>query len=119
MDYLPAESESRRLVYMIIEKHTDGSYCLRERVSEKYPEYEELLNQALEFAIPDGEVLVLPVDVDEILRCAADVGKAVCAFRAAEGVVETFGWQEGLLEFAALLQEARDSGRCSTQEDDG
>lgn len=114
MDYLPDGPESRRIVYLMIEKHGDGSYRLRESISVKYPDYGELVEEILSsFTVPDGELMVLPVDVNEQLSCAADIEKAVCAFRVAGDVVETFGPEQGLLEFAALLQEARDSGRCS------
>lgn len=117
MDYLPDSSSARRLAYLIIEKHDDGSYQLQSQISVKYPSYGEMLEEAMEMAIPDGEVLVMPVNVEEIMMRAADIKKALCAFRVAGNLIETFGKEEGLIEFAALLKEARDSGRCVVSED--
>ena len=51
--------------YLVIEKRMDGSYCLRGQNSVKYPEYWEMLDEAESFAVPGGEVLVLPVDVND------------------------------------------------------
>ena len=118
MDFLPADTEARRLRYLIIDKYADGSYCLRSEISDKYPIYEELLSRAMDLAAPGGESLVLPVDVEEVLLCAGDISKAACAFRVAGNVVETFGPKEGLVEFEKLLREALDSGRCAVPEED-
>lgn len=118
MDYRPEEPESRRIVYMVVEKHPDGSYLLRNRTSGKYPEYIEMLDQVMELAVPGGEILTLAVDVNEIMQCAADVNKAVCAFRVADEAVETFGRQEGLLVFEEALREALASGKCGVRTED-
>lgn len=77
-----------------------------------------MLGEAMDLAIPNGETLVLPVDVEEIMMCAGDIDKAACAFRMAGNMVETFGEKEGLLEFEKLLREALDSGRCALPEED-
>ena len=118
MSCMPDETEARRVRYLVIEKRMDGSYCLRGQNSVKYPEYWEMLDEAEGFAVPGGEVLVLPVDVNEVVSCARDLEKAVCAFRVTDGVVELFDKAEGLREFAALLQEALNSGKCTVPEDD-
>ena len=116
--YWAAQLLARRVRYLVIEKRMDGSYCLRGQNSVKYPEYWEMLDEAEGFAVPGGEVLVLPVDVNEVVSCARDLEKAVCAFRVTDGVVELFDKAEGLREFAALLQEALNSGKCTVPEDD-
>ena len=113
MEFLPDDVEARRLRYLIITRYPDGNYLLRSGISVKYPSYGELFHDATTFAIPGGEILVLPVDVEEVMRCSAAINKAVCAFRVTDGVVETFGPKEGLREFAAMLQMAVESGRCS------
>ena len=113
MEFLPDDVEARRLRYLIITRYPDGNYLLRSGISVKYPSYGELFHDATTFAIPGGEILVLPVDVEEVMRCSAAINKAVCAFRVTDGVVETFGPKEGLREFAARLQMAVESGRCS------
>ena len=118
MSCMPDETEARRVRYLLIEKRTDGTYCLRSQNSVKYPEYWEMLDEAETFAVPGGEVLVLPVDVNEVVSCARDLEKAVCAFRVSDGVVELFDKAEGLREFTALLQEALNSGKCTVPEDD-
>ena len=118
MSCMPDETESRRLRYLLIEKRTDGTYCLRGQNSVKYPEHWEMLEEAEGFAIPNGEVFVLPVDVNEVLSCARDLEKAVCAFRVTDGVVELFDKAEGLREFTVLLQEALHSGKCTAPEED-
>ena len=118
MSCMPDETEARRVRYLLIEKRADGAYRLRGENSVKYPEYWEMLEEAERFAVPNGEVLVLPVDVNEVVSCARDLEKAVCAFRVSDGVVELFDKAEGLREFAALLQEALNSGKCTVPEDD-
>lgn len=118
MDYRPEEPESRNAVYMVVEKHPDGSFLLGSRISGKYPYYMEMVEQVMEMAIPGGEIMVLAVDVNGTMRCAADVNKAVCAFRIVDGLVETFGRQEGLLVFGETLQDALSSGRWGVREED-
>lgn len=112
MDYLPEEGESRRLMYLIIEERRDGRFCLRNNISVKYPSYGELLYEAMDFLRPGCELLILPVDVNECMACTEDLRKVVCAFRVAEGVIETFGPEEGLREFEKTLRRAVESGRC-------
>ena len=58
------------------------------------------------------KVLVLPVDVNEVMSCAEDICKALCAFRVESNVVETFGPTEGLMEFSKALRQAMKSGNC-------
>lgn len=117
MDRLPENPEARRLNYLIIDKFSDGSYCLRSETSDKYPVYEEMLSWAVDEAASDRETLTLPIDVEEDLLCPENISKAVCAFRVAGNVVETFGPEEGLAEFEKLLLEALNSGRCAVPEE--
>lgn len=117
MDRLPANPEARRLNYLIIDKYSDGNYCLRSETSDKYPIYEEMLSRAIDEAASDRETLTLPVDVEEDLLCPENIKKAVCAFLVAGNVVETFGPEEGLVEFEKLLREALDSGRYAVPEE--
>ena len=121
MDYLPEEGDSRRLLYLIIEEYDDGNFCLRDEISVKYPNYEEMLYEAMQAAKPDCEVFMLPVDVNECMGCAEDIRKAVCAFRMCDHVIETFGPEEGLREFEKLLRqvaEAEAGVRRETEEQD-
>lgn len=111
MDYLPENTESRWLMYLIIEEYPDERFCLRDNISVKYPSYDELFYEARDFRKPDCEVFLLPVDVNECMSCAEDIHKAVCAFRMAGDVIETFGPEEGLREFEKLLHRAVESGR--------
>ena len=106
MDYLPDTGESRRLLYIIIEEYDDGFVCLRDEVSVKYPNYGEMLYEAMAAAKPNCEVFLIPVDVNECMGCAEDLRKAVCAFRMADGMIETFGPNEGLREFEKTLRRA-------------
>ena len=110
MDYLPAHTESRRLMYLIIEEYDDGHFSLRDNISVKYPSYDELFCEVMSMKQPGREVFVLPVDVNEVMGCAEDVHKAVCAFRVTEDIIETFGPMEGLREFEKLLRRAVESG---------
>ena len=116
MAFLPEPAASRRVQYIIIEK-CGGTYCLRSGISVKYPSYVEMLDEVMRKAVPAGEVFVLPVDVNESMMCTADIKKAVCAFRVADVVIETFGREEGLVEFEKLLWEAKNSGKYSIRKD--
>lgn len=116
MDYLPEGGDSRRLLYLIIEEYGDGNFCLRDEISVKYPNYEEMLYEAMQAAKPDCEVFMLPVDVNECMGCAEDIRKAVCAFRMCGRVIETFGPEEGLREFETLLRQAVEAEACARRE---
>ncbi|MBR5488741.1 MAG: hypothetical protein IKV72_03480, partial [Firmicutes bacterium] len=87
MDYLPADGESRRLMYLIIEEYADGNFCIQDNISVKYPSYGEMFYEAMDMAKPDCEMFILPVDVNECMSCATDLRKAVCAFRTTEGII--------------------------------
>lgn len=115
MDYLPAQGDARRLLYLIIEEYDDGNFCLRDEISVKYPNYGEMFYEAMELARPGCEVFVMPVDVNECMGCAEDIRKAVCAFRVCEGVIETFGPDEGMRKFAQILRRGRDRGLHSAE----
>ena len=120
MDRLPPQGESRRLLYLIIETYDDGQYCLREEISVKYPNYMEMLSEAIEAARPDCETFVMPVDVNECMGSAEDICKAVCAFRLHEGVIETFDKTEGLRVFERTLRGAvKPDVRTQTESGDG
>lgn len=116
MDHLPLQGDSRRLLYLIIEEHNDGDFYLWDTISVKYPNYAEMLYEAMELAKQDCEVFVLPVDVNECMGCAEDIRKAVCAFRVSDGIIETFGPEEGLREFEKMLVRAAASGCCAGTE---
>ena len=109
MAYLPEEGESRRLCLLFIEEHKDGRFRLWEETSVKYPSYEELFYEAKKQQKTDCEIFMMPVDVNEVLMHSADIHQAVCAFRVAEGVIETFGPEDGLREFTRTLRRAMDS----------
>ena len=106
MAYLPDEPDAHRPELMVVEVHDDGRCRLDRSFSEKHPSYLDLLAQAMDLAIPDGEVVVLAVDKDEPLRSARDIEQAMCAFRLVGRTVETFGRQEGLQVFEDTLRRA-------------
>ena len=106
MAYLPQEPNAHRPELMVVEVHDDGHCCLNRSFSEKHPSYLDLLAQVMDFAIPDGEVMVLVVDTDEPLRSARDMEQAMCAFRLVGRTVETYGRQEGLQVFEETLRRA-------------
>jgi len=116
MDDLPEEGDSRRLLYLIIEQHNDGTVRLGEDISVKYPSYLEMLEEAIQTAKPDCEVFVLPVDVNECMGRAEDIRKAVCAFRICGHTIETFGPADGLREFDKTLRQAVESGAIHRRE---
>ena len=111
MAYLPEEGEARRQMYLMIEEYPDGRFVLRDNISVKYPSYDELLWEAQELRKTDCEILILTVDVNEVMSQATDIRKAVCAFRVAEGIIETFGPEDGLREFERTLRRAVESDR--------
>ena len=110
MDFVPQTGESRRLLYLVIEAYHNGRVCLDDVISVKYPNYGDMLTEAMAMGKENCEVLILPVDVNEVMGCAEDVRKALCAFRVSDNVVETFGPTEGLMEFARVLKKVMESG---------
>lgn len=119
MDYLPEGGDSRRLMYLIIEEYEDGQISLQDNISVKYPNYGELLEEAMSLAKPDCEIFILTVDVNECMGCAEDLRKAVCAFRVCGDIIETFGPAEGLREFERTLRQAVESGVRIRTESEG
>lgn len=108
--FCPEDADARRLLYLIVEKHGDGTYRLREETSVKYPTYVEMYEAAAGMGVPGGETFVLPVDVEERMNRALDIQKTLAAFRVAGNVIETFGPKEGLMEFQTLLRKAVEAG---------
>lgn len=117
MEALPVEPEERRPLFLVVQAFRDGSFHLWNQTPVKYPSYNELLDWATTLAWEGAEVpglieeaMVLVVDVNEILACASQISRTVCAFRFTAQVTETYGKRQGLEEFSALLRRAQEAG---------
>ena len=110
MAYIPEMGWCRRQKFLIIQKNTDGSYCIYSRLSIKNPSYNEILEDVIPYAKEDAERFLLVVDVNEIIIDDSDIENAYLGFKISKDRIELYDENEALCEFGKMLKEAYESG---------
>ena len=109
----PDPVSSRKLPVLMVDKNYDGTYMIHGTLTVKYPEFEECISDVVEGRSPDRERILLVVDVEEQLRSAGDVDKAVYGFRLLQDSLEIFDRYEAVQLFGQALKEAYTSVACT------
>lgn len=112
MLYIP-EVYSRRLVMLMVDKASDGTYKIHDELTFKNPNFAELIQNAIDNRVDDGERFILMVDVDEVIYSCKDIDNAVCGFKSYKDVVEIFDKEIALKMYADALKEAYSSDKCT------
>lgn len=112
MLYIPPETYSKYVVMLTVDRKDDGTYRIYDNLTIKYPDFGELIYEAIFRRISDGERFILMVDVNEVIRSVEDIGRAVCGFKLSKDRLEMFDKESGALLFGDALREANASGRC-------
>lgn len=113
----PEDVTSRKLPMMIVDKNTDGTYFIFGKLTVKFPEFEEVLEEVIDFCSADYERFILVIDVEELMESVSDIDKAVYGFRVKENEVEVFDADMAKEQFGVVLKEAFYSGKCKVSEE--